>query len=584
MNRLETLSDDFLLVPLFFNPSEINRPSSFNLVNTPLKTTGPVFVASEQCSERFGENYLTACEIPQHISFRAAPASDFHGNKELEKMTFYNRIIATFTGHCQTRGAGYVIDDGFREPALIQTGGRLEVDNHFTGHGEKSIHFHATPKTNTATLFRRNTKLNVIVNYIYPDVAMLDLYTRSLIKFSTTLADIYQKFSETDDYLQTIGNLTSGIELLKQLLDEPGLDEITKFQINSVMKQMIYGKNLISRDCQAGQSQSCQNRVSNVLKIISSEMDLRSSEMISLKLFLQDEKERLTQIRNVDLNIKKKIASILALTRPSQVIDTPSDEEVNFLADREQRLINGEEVAFYLKNLSDHESFRNLEWKVIHNHSSLAGDSLYGTTPLQHGKKTIMKMHLPLESSPPLRYLGLRQDHFGIGGKGPIWEQSFPNDPFTFFHTEPILSPARLNGVLSGSTNFIRELRIRLLFNAIRNKNGYNTQPNFGKIALFMYDNNNLYPRPDLPNSPRYSPPSQSDPRNERRNWPPFFGDEWVQGSAESIIKLDIKAAIESARRLYRFTDVGLACGCYIHSTGSIQFKELKIQLLDVEE
>jgi len=379
LNGVEQLIADFATTG---RPIDIERAEL--LERRQLPATGVLFdvQAEGACRERIQTPRgirFRGCKIPQWMAFQAAPVSPSGGNAVIEGLAYYNRLVILVNGESFSMAPSpasvtYKLNGRRYGDQALQVGGKVDVDLPVPYSGAV-LELEVT-ELNESNVLKPGTRIEVQVNYAYPDVRALKVYASMLGKFTKFLARVYRDLAPGSAQTEVIASLDEGVELLGMLLDRDDLDAITHHQIETARSRMTDGKSSITQACSKGGPELCTAQIRTVRESLTTNIENATRELTSLRQFLQAEIQRLTGIND---DIRQRLKAILdGLAHPERIIGiqtflvflSKNDELSELAADGETRdeetlFVRGEEVtltifddAFFHQHLTRNEPDR----------------------------------------------------------------------------------------------------------------------------------------------------------------------------------------------------------------------------------
>ncbi len=372
LNGIEQLIADFSTIG---PPADIERAE--DLERRQLPETGVVFDVEAQgaCTERIqtpeGIRYR-GCQIPQRKEYLAAAVSPSGGNGVIESLTFFNRLVIRSTVESLyrfsttwklNRSYGNVAVD--TDVPVPYAGAVLEIETEDEWPG--------------GNVFKPGSKIEVQINYMYPDVRALRVYASTLGKYTKFMARVHRDLAPGSTQVEVIASLDEGIEQLDLLLDRGDLDAITRRQIENAKTRMRDGKASITQACSSGGPQLCSAQIRTVRESLSTNIEDATRELTSLRQFLTAEIQRLTGIADT---IRRQLQDILDdLTPPERIagiqpflVWMPTDEVLEDASDDQIRFIRGELVRYEEQNAS---LFTNLRPNSSYDGQTIGDDYTY---------------------------------------------------------------------------------------------------------------------------------------------------------------------------------------------------------------
>lgn len=340
--------------------SSIGQPRDSETAHAPkrrqLPTTGVLFdvQAEGTCSERVQTPdglRFRGCRIPQHMELQAAAVSPSGGNSVIESLTYFNRVVILANGESLYPSSVTWNLNGRRGDQALQLGGKVDVDVPVP-YGGAVLQLEGS-ELNEWNVFKPGTKVEVEINYVYPDVRALKVYASTLGKYTRFLARVHRDLAPGNAQAEVIASLDEGIEVLSLLLDREDLDAITRRQIESAKKRMTDGKALITQACSTGGPDFCTAQIRTVRESLSANIATAANELSSLEEFVRADIQRLTGIAD---DIQRQLRAILQdLATPGRIsgawpfhIWIPNRAMMWAATSEETRFIRGEEVTITL--------------------------------------------------------------------------------------------------------------------------------------------------------------------------------------------------------------------------------------------
>lgn len=414
LDGIEQLITDF---------ASVGRPTDLERAAVPesaqLPATGILFdvQAEGTCSERVqtpdGVRFR-GCRIPSRMEFRAAAVSASGGNAVVESLTFFNRLVILANGESLAPASVTVKLDGRRiADQALQVGGRVDVDLPVPYAG--AMVELAGTELNEWNVFKPGTKVEVQINYVYPDVRALKAYGSVLGKYTKFVARVHRDLAPGAEQTEVIASLDEGVELLALLLDRDDLDSITRRQIETARTRMAEGKSSITQACSTGGPELCSAQIRTVRESLSANIEAAANELSSLREFLSAEIQRLTGIAD---DIQRQLQAILDDLAPPESIRgvrpflvwIPRNSKLELTSDEQSRFIRGEMITLTFEGFDS--AFRSPSYWGANN-----GWAYIGDVSAQGGKVEWSNLVCGEK-----RYLGIHGD-FGSQGRpsGPLF-------------------------------------------------------------------------------------------------------------------------------------------------------------------
>jgi len=358
LDGVEQLINDF---------SSVGRPIDRERASVPesaqLPATGVLFdvQAEDTCSERIqtpnGVRFR-GCRIPSRMQFRAAPVSASGGNAVIESFTYFNRLVILANGESLDPASVTVKLDSRRiADQALQVGGRIDVDLPVPYAG--AVVELVGTELNEWSVFKPGTKVEVQVNYVYPDVRALKAYGSVLGKYTKFMARVHRELAPGAEQSEVIASLDEGMELLSLLLDRGDLDPITRRQIETARDRMSAGKSSISQVCSTGGPELCTAQIRIVRESLAANIEASTFDLSSLREFIRAEIQRLTGVAEV---IQRQLEVLLnELSEPESIrgiqpflIWVPKHKSARERASTlEEQFVRGVEVVYTGADLDD---------------------------------------------------------------------------------------------------------------------------------------------------------------------------------------------------------------------------------------